>query len=95
MICVKYKRKVIGSIYYASNKNTVVGFSVEICLPKPTTAIIITEFISYTCEYFYVCHRSFSVVGAFSESLSEISRTWPSAPNINHKQLTQESDLCG
>ena len=70
MICMKYKKKIIGSVYYPSNKNTVVGFSgyfVKMWLPEPTTVIFIAGSISYTCE---CLTGSFSVVGAFSKSLS-------------------------
>ena len=68
MICVKYKKNVISSIYYHSNKNTVVGFGVffvDIWLPKPTTVIFITGIITRTCYvyYTYIWYRSFSVVG--------------------------------
>ena len=42
MICVKYKKKLVGSICSPGDKNTVVTFSayfVEIWTPKPTTVI--------------------------------------------------------
>ena len=46
------EKKVIGSIYYPSNKNTVVGFTgffVDIWLPKPTTVIFMTGIMTYIC----------------------------------------------
>ena len=51
MICVKYEKMVIGSIYHPSNTIqlwVLVGFFVDIWLPKPTTVIFITGVIIVT-----------------------------------------------
>ena len=72
MISVKYKKDVIGSTYYPSNKNIVVGFSgffVE-------TLIFITGSISYTCENIYLCHSSVCTIKTCSSSLGTILKNF-------------------